>query len=170
MPNTCTHIELRANEKWKGEKSASVTLRCPLQPSWEGAAGSCLSAPPPPHIETAMLIVQCASAQCDLCIGTQLCIERSDTAVAGTVRRSAHSSVTVDPGGSAAGTSHHQHHPLSSTITILPLFLTASQESHNVVHDCSKRVQHAFCSYLPHLIYTTLCYIKPACWIYIKPI
>ena len=119
-------IHLRANEKWKGEKSASVTLRCPLQPSWEGAAGSCLSAPPPPHIETAMLIVQCASAQCDLCIGTQLCIERSDTAVAGTVRRSAHSSVTVDPGGSAAGTSHHQHHPLSSTITIIQLFLTAS--------------------------------------------
>ena len=69
------------------------------------------------HIETAMLIVQRASAQCDLCIGTQLCIERSDTAVAGTVRRSAHSSVTVDPGGSAAGTSHHRHHPLSSTIT-----------------------------------------------------
>ena len=103
------------------------------------------------HIETAMLIVQCASAQCDLCIGTQLCIERSDTAVAGTVRRSAHSSVTVDPGGSAAGTSHHQHHPLSSTITILPLFLTASRESHNVVHDCSKRVQHALCSYLPRL-------------------
>ena len=115
------------------------------------------------NIETAMLIVQCASAQCDLCIGTQLCIERSDTAVAGTVRRSAHSSVTVDPGGSAAGTSHHQHHPLSSTIMILQLFLTASRESHNVVHDCSKRVQHAFCSYLPHLIYTTLCYIKPAC-------
>ena len=119
------------------------------------------------HIETAMLIVQCAmqcaSAKCDLCIGTQLCIERSDTAVAGTVRRSAHSSVTVDPGGSAAGTSHHQHHPLSSTIMILQLFLTASRESHNVVHDCSKRVQHALCSYLPHLIYTTLCYIKPAC-------
>ena len=69
------------------------------------------------NIETAMLIVQCASAQCDLCIGTQLCIERSDTAVAGTVRRSAHSSVTVDPRGSAAGTSHHKHHPLSSTIT-----------------------------------------------------
>ena len=120
------------------------------------------------YIETAMLIVQCAmqcaSAQCDLhCIGTQLCIERSDTAVAGTVRRSAHSSVTVDPGGSAAGTSHHQHHPLSSTITILQLFPRASRESHNVVHDCSKRVQHAFCSYLPHLIYTTLCYIKPAC-------
>ena len=152
MPNTCTHIGLRANEKWKGEKSASVTLRCPLQPSWEGAAGSCLSAPPPPHIETAMLIVQC-----DLCIGTQLCIERSDTAVAGTVRRSAHSSVTVDPGGSAAGTSHHQHHPLSSTITF------SHSISHNLVHDCSKRVQHAFCSYLPHLIYTTLCYIKPAC-------
>ena len=113
------------------------------------------------HIETAMLIVQCAmqcaSALCDLCIGTQLCIERSDTAVAGTVRRSAHSSVTVDPGGSAAGTSHHQHHPLSSTITF------SHSISHNVVHDCSKRVQHAFCSYLPHLIYTTLCYIKPAC-------
>ena len=49
VPNTCAHIELRAKEKWKGEKSGSVTLRCPLQPSWEGAAGSCLSAPPPPH-------------------------------------------------------------------------------------------------------------------------
>ena len=35
--------------------------------------------------------------------------------------------------------------------------------SHNLVHDCSKRVQHALSSYLPHLIYTTLCYIKPAC-------
>ena len=65
------------------------------------------------HIETAMLIVQCASAQCDLCIGTQLCIERSDTAVAGTVRRSAHSSVTVDPGGLG---SWHQPPPASPAL------------------------------------------------------
>ena len=82
------------------------------------------------HIETAMLIVQCAmqcaSAKCDLCIGTQLCIERSDTAVAGTVRRSAHSSVTVDPGGLG---SWHQPPPASPAL-LHNNFFSQHLESH----------------------------------------
>ena len=153
-------IHLRANEKWKGEKSASVTLRCPLQPSWEGAAGSCLSAPPPPHRNS--------NVDCSMRIST-VWLVHWNTIVhwkiwhCGRWHSSSECSLQCDcwPGGLG---SWHQPPPASPALLHNNHPPTFSHSiSHNVVHDCSKRVQHVLCSYLPHLIYTTLCYIKPAC-------